>query len=56
MRRGGGLVTLADLAAYRPLEREPLRGTYRGHEILAVPPSSSGGTTLVEDAQHAGIV
>ena len=48
MRRGGGLITPADLAAYRPIQREPVRGTYRGHEILAVPPSSSGGTTLVE--------
>ncbi len=48
MRRGDGLVSLGDLAAYRPLEREPLRGTYRSCDILAVPPSTSGGTTLVE--------
>ncbi|MEX2114694.1 MAG: gamma-glutamyltransferase, partial [Pirellulales bacterium] len=48
MRRGEGLVTLGDLAAYEPLTREPLRGSYRDCEILAVPPSSSGGTTLVE--------
>ncbi len=46
MRRGGGLVTGDDLAGYRPIEREPLRTTYRDCEILAVPPSSSGGTTL----------
>jgi gamma-glutamyltranspeptidase/glutathione hydrolase len=46
MRRGGGLVTTADLAGYRPIERDPLRTTYRDCEILAVPPSSSGGTTL----------
>ncbi len=48
MRHGGGLVTAADLAAYRAIPREPLRGNYRGCEILAVPPTSSGGTTLVE--------
>ncbi len=46
MRRGGGLMTADDLAGYRPIEREPLRATYRDCEILAVPPSSSGGTTL----------
>lgn len=48
MRRGGGLITQADLAAYRPKFREPVRGTYRGFEIVSSPPSSSGGTTLVE--------
>jgi gamma-glutamyltranspeptidase/glutathione hydrolase len=46
MRAGGGLVTEDDLSAYRPIAREPIRTSYRGHEILAVPPSSSGGTTL----------
>jgi gamma-glutamyltranspeptidase/glutathione hydrolase len=46
MKRAGGLIATQDLAAYRPIERKPLRTTYRGHEILAVPPSSSGGTTL----------
>ena len=48
MRRGGGLVSQTDLAAYQPIQREPLRGTYRGYEIMAVPPSSSGGTALIE--------
>jgi gamma-glutamyltranspeptidase/glutathione hydrolase len=47
MRRGGGIITAADLAAYRAIVREPLRASYRDCEILAVPPSSSGGTTLV---------
>ena len=46
MRSGGGLITRQDLAAYRPIVREPIRTTYRGHEILALPPPSSGGTTL----------
>ncbi len=48
MRRGGGLILADDLAAYRPAWREPLRGRYRGHEIIAMPPSSSGGVTLIE--------
>jgi gamma-glutamyltranspeptidase / glutathione hydrolase len=48
MSRGGGLITLKDLVAYRAMIREPVRGTYRGCEILSTPPSSSGGTTLVE--------
>ena len=49
MRRGAGLITKDDLAAYRAKFREPVRGTYRGFEIVSVPPSSSGGTTLIEE-------
>jgi gamma-glutamyltranspeptidase/glutathione hydrolase len=48
MKAGGGLITRADLAAYRPHKRVPLRGTYRGIEILTVPPPSSGGATLLQ--------
>ncbi len=48
MRANGGLITTADLAAYRAVRREPVRGTYRGHEIISMPPPSSGGTVLVE--------
>jgi gamma-glutamyltranspeptidase/glutathione hydrolase len=51
MKRGGGLITRDDLAAYRPVFREPVRGTYRGFEIVSVPPSSSGGTTLIEELE-----
>lgn len=47
MRRHGGLITLADLADYRPVEREPLVGTYRGHSIYTTPPASAGGATLI---------
>ncbi len=47
MRAHGGLVTLADLAAYRPVEREPLMGSYRGYRIATTPPASSGGATLL---------
>lgn len=48
MRANGGPITAADLGAYRPLRREPLRGTYRGFELLAAPPPSSGGQVLIE--------
>jgi gamma-glutamyltranspeptidase/glutathione hydrolase len=46
MRRGNGIMTLADLAAYQPAWREPLRINYRGWTVLAMPPSSSGGVTM----------
>jgi gamma-glutamyltranspeptidase / glutathione hydrolase len=48
MRAGGGLITRADLAAYRAIRREPLRGSYRGYDVLSMPPPSSGGTALIE--------
>ena len=48
MRRGGGIITREDLAAYRPAMREPIRSTYRGHTLLTMPPSSSGGVTITE--------
>ncbi|OGU09419.1 MAG: gamma-glutamyltransferase [Geobacteraceae bacterium GWC2_58_44] len=44
----GGLITLEDLKGYRPVEREPLVGTYRGFSILTAPPPSSGGVALLE--------
>ena len=48
MQRGGGIITKADLAAYRAEWREPVRSTYRGHTVLAMPPASSGGITMTE--------
>ena len=48
MAEHGGLITEADLAAYEPRVREPIRGTYRGYEIVSMPPPSSGGITLVQ--------
>ncbi len=48
MAAHGGLITRADLKAYRPKERTPLTGTYRGYEILTMPPISSGGVGLLE--------
>ena len=46
--RGGGLFTLDDLQQTAPVIREPLRATFDGLEILAVPPPSSGGIALIE--------
>jgi len=48
MQKGGGLITADDLAHYEVKEREPVRGTYRGYEIISAPPPSSGGTALIE--------
>lgn len=48
MQKGGGLITAEDLAHYEVKEREPVRGTYRGYEVISSPPPSSGGTVLIE--------
>ncbi len=48
MARDGGYIELDDLKHYRPKIRDVLRGTYRGHEILSMPPPSSGGIALVQ--------
>ena len=48
LQKGGGLITAEDLAKYEVKEREPVRGTYRGFEIISAPPPSSGGTVLIE--------
>jgi gamma-glutamyltranspeptidase/glutathione hydrolase len=48
MAAHGGLITPADLAGYRPIERPVLRGSYRGYEILTMPPPSSGGIALLQ--------
>jgi gamma-glutamyltranspeptidase/glutathione hydrolase len=50
MERGGGIITLEDLASYEPAWREPISFSYRGHTILSMPPSSSGGATMAEIA------
>ncbi len=48
MKANGGLITLEDLRTYQPTVRTPLRGSYRGHEIVTMPPPSSGGIALLE--------
>ncbi|HYI90852.1 MAG TPA: gamma-glutamyltransferase [Beijerinckiaceae bacterium] len=48
VRGAGGIMTVGDLAAYRSVVRAPVRGTYRGHDIVSMPPPSSGGVHLVQ--------
>jgi len=48
MKRGGGLITHADLRGYRAIERAPVRGRFNGFEIVSMPPPSSGGVHLVQ--------
>src|SRR4029079_9587800 len=48
MKRNNGLMTLDDLRGYVAKERVPLSGNYRGHEIISMPPPSSGGAVLIE--------
>ena len=46
--RAGGVMTAADLAHYRAIERPVVRGTYRGYDIVSMPPPSSGGVHLIQ--------
>jgi gamma-glutamyltranspeptidase/glutathione hydrolase len=48
MKANGGLITKEDLAKYEAKERAPVRGTYKGFEIVSMPPVSSGGIALIE--------
>ncbi len=48
MKRNGGLITKRDLAAYEAKIRLPIRGTYRGYELITMPPPTSGGVTMIE--------
>jgi gamma-glutamyltranspeptidase / glutathione hydrolase len=48
MKRGNGIISLADLAGYRSVWRKPLTGSFMGFDILTVPPPSGGGITLLQ--------
>lgn len=48
MKANGGLITVGDLKNYIAKERTPLRGTYRGYEIITMPPPSSGGIVMLQ--------
>lgn len=48
MKANGGVMTLEDLKTYEPTIRKPLVGSYRGYEILTMPPPSSGGAHLIQ--------
>jgi gamma-glutamyltranspeptidase/glutathione hydrolase len=48
VQAAGGVMTVDDLKGYRAVERVPVRGTYRGYDIVSMPPPSSGGVELIE--------
>ncbi len=48
MKANGGLITMADLKAYQAKKRAVVKGTYRGYEIMGMPPPSSGGMAVVQ--------
>jgi gamma-glutamyltranspeptidase/glutathione hydrolase len=48
VRAAGGRMTLEDLHSYRAIEREPVRGSFRGREIVSMPPPSSGGVHVIQ--------
>jgi len=48
MEQGNGLITLDDLENYQVAQRAPVRGTYRGYEIVSMPPTSSGGVHVIQ--------
>jgi gamma-glutamyltranspeptidase / glutathione hydrolase len=47
-KRDGGIITVEDLARYKPVWRTPITSTYRGYTLITMPPSSSGGVTVTE--------
>jgi len=48
MKKGDGLIDAESLATYQPIVRDPVRGTYRGYDIVSMPPSSSGGIHVIQ--------
>jgi gamma-glutamyltranspeptidase / glutathione hydrolase len=48
VQKNGGYITLQDLEEYNPVEREPVKGTYRNYEVISMGPPSSGGICLIE--------
>lgn len=48
VQKAGGLMTAEDLKNYKPIEREVVRGTYHGYDIVSMPPPSAGGILLIQ--------
>ena len=48
VRKGGGIITMDDLASYQSKWRKPVTGNYRGHKVISMPPPSSGGIALLQ--------
>ena len=48
IKEAGGEMTIEDLAAYTPVDREPLIGSFRGRELMVMPPPSTGGVAMLQ--------
>jgi gamma-glutamyltranspeptidase/glutathione hydrolase len=48
MQRGGGIISKQDLKDYKAIWRKPVTGTYRGYDVITMPPPSSGGIALIQ--------
>ncbi len=48
MKKGNGIISEDDLSQYKSVLRQPLRATYKGYDIITVPPPSGGGITLIQ--------
>lgn len=48
VQQAGGVITVDDMQGYHAVERDPIKGTYRGYEVLSMPPPSSGGVHIVQ--------
>ena len=48
MQKQGGLITREDLKNYKAVRRVPVKGTYRGYEVISMPPPTSGGVAIIE--------
>ena len=48
MKKNGGLISKADLAEYKAVERRPVSGDYRGYQVYSMPPPSSGGIHIIQ--------
>jgi gamma-glutamyltranspeptidase/glutathione hydrolase len=48
MKENGGIITMEDLSRYTAVERNPIKGTYKGYDIYSMAPPSSGGVVLIE--------
>lgn len=48
VQAAGGRITVEDMAGYKPVLRDPVRGEYRGYEIVSMPPPSSGGAHIIQ--------
>lgn len=56
MKTSNGIISKSDLEAYNPVWRDPIKGSYKGHTVISIPPPSSGGVALIQLLQGAEIL